>query len=196
MKCPRLVRCGTVFEVDRLILRMLDRSPGGRPSAREVSEGPGGEATEGLQFSVHIDPAASRVLIGDQVRLRQIILNLLGNGIKFTDRGHVSLDVRIDRQSASDALLHFIVTDTGIGIPPEKQTLIFDPSRQVDGSSTRQYEGAGLGLAISARLVRLLGSRIWVESHPDKEAHSASRRRSRSSGLYSPLLELPFAPRR
>jgi signal transduction histidine kinase len=121
---------------------------------------------KGLQFSVHVDPAAPSVLIGDQVRLRQIILNLLGNVIKFTDRGHVSLDVGIDRQSASDALLHFIVTDTGIGIPPEKQILIFDPFRQVDGSSARQYEGTGLGLAICARLVRLLGGRIWVESHP------------------------------
>ena len=121
---------------------------------------------KGLQFSVHVDPGAPRVLVGDQIRLRQVILNLLGNAIKFTDRGHVSLDVRIDRQSASEAVLHFIVTDTGIGIPLEKQTLIFDPFRQVDGSFTRQYEGTGLGLAICARLVRLLGGRIWVESHP------------------------------
>ena len=121
---------------------------------------------KGLQFSVHVDPGAPRILIGDQIRLRQIILNLLGNAIKFTDRGHVSIDVRVDRHMASEAVLHFIVTDTGIGIPPEKQTLIFDPFRQVDGSSTRRYEGTGLGLAICTRLVRLLGGRIWVESHP------------------------------
>jgi len=101
-------------------------------------------------------------LSGDAARLRQIITNLVGNAIKFTDHGQVTVRVELDH--AGDLTLHFQVSDTGIGIPEGKQALIFEPFRQVDGSSTRRFEGTGLGLAICSRLVQLMGGRIWVES--------------------------------
>ena len=103
-------------------------------------------------------------LIGDAVRLRQILSNLVGNAIKFTDRGYVTVRVRIEQQSTAGATLHFLVRDTGIGIPEEQQACIFEPFRQADGSTTRRHEGTGLGLAICTRLVQLMGGRLWVES--------------------------------
>jgi two-component system, sensor histidine kinase and response regulator len=103
-------------------------------------------------------------MIGDQVRLRQILLNLLGNAIKFTPAGEVALEVSINARRAEQVDLHFVIRDTGIGIPDEKQKLIFDAFSQADGSMTRRYGGTGLGLTISARLVEAMQGRIWVES--------------------------------
>ena len=105
-----------------------------------------------------------RILIGDEGRLRQIILNLTSNAVKFTERGEVTLSVAIDLRQNDAIMLHFAVTDTGIGVPADKLPLIFDPFSQADTSTTRKYGGTGLGLTISSRLVERMGGRIWVES--------------------------------
>src|SRR5207248_11424034 len=103
-------------------------------------------------------------LVGDPVRLRQVVVNLVGNAIKFTARGEVLVRVRVDAQGPREARLHFAVTDTGIGIPADKLQAIFDPFTQADGSTTRRYGGTGLGLTISSHLVELMGGAIWAES--------------------------------
>jgi two-component system sensor histidine kinase/response regulator len=103
-------------------------------------------------------------LVGDTTRIRQVLLNLLGNAIKFTQRGQVELGVALHSQTADQACLHFSIRDTGIGISPEKQEMIFEAFSQADGSSTRKFGGTGLGLTISARLVELMQGKTWVES--------------------------------
>ncbi len=109
-------------------------------------------------------PGVPEVLAGDPDRLRQIINNLVGNAIKFTERGEVTLEVRPELPEKGSAWLHFLVRDTGIGIPPEKQAAVFEAFSQADGSTARRYGGTGLGLTISRRLVELMGGRIWMES--------------------------------
>jgi signal transduction histidine kinase len=94
----------------------------------------------------------------------------VGNAIAFTDRGEFALDVQLDAENANDRTLHFRVSDSGIGIPPEKQKLIFQPFSQADASTTRKYGSIGLGLTISTRLVELMGGKIWVESGVGKGA--------------------------
>jgi PAS domain S-box-containing protein len=107
-------------------------------------------------------------IVGDPVRLKQIVTNLVGNAVKFTEEGSVTLTVTADRRADSLVMLHFFVTDTGIGIPAEKQAAIFEPFRQVDGSMTRRFGGTGLGLAIASTLVELMGGRIEVDSAPGR----------------------------
>ncbi len=119
---------------------------------------------KGLQLTSHLQPGLRETLVGDPGRLRQVLFNLVDNAIKFTDQGEVVVRVEMESASADDVCLHFVVTDTGIGIPQEKQQLIFDAFAQVDSSTTRKYGGTGLGLSISSRLVGLMGGRIWVES--------------------------------
>jgi CheY-like chemotaxis protein len=115
-----------------------------------------------LVFSVA--PDMPDVFLGDSSRLRQILINLLGNAIKFTTAGSVRVDVESARTGGDSVEVHFQVTDTGIGIPPEKQALVFEAFRQADTSTTRRYGGSGLGLAICCRLVQMMGGRIWLES--------------------------------
>jgi PAS domain S-box-containing protein len=121
---------------------------------------------KGLELLCHVPPEVPLALVGDEGRLRQVLVNLLGNAIKFTSRGEVLLRVTVESQTLNEVLLHFTVIDTGIGIPPEKQCIIFDPFTQADGSTTRAYGGTGLGLAICAQLVELMGGDICVCSEP------------------------------
>jgi PAS domain S-box-containing protein len=121
---------------------------------------------KGLELIFDIAPDVPDAIVGDPLRLRQVITNLVGNAIKFTEKGHVLLEIREDRRAATGASLHFSVSDTGVGIPREKQPLIFEPFSQADGSTTRRYGGTGLGLAISSSLVTLMGGRMWLDSEP------------------------------
>jgi PAS domain S-box-containing protein len=119
---------------------------------------------KGLEVVYDIRSDVPGALVGDPCRLRQIITNLIGNAIKFTEAGGVRLRVEAESRTEDAVLLHFSVADTGIGIPPEKQRAVFAPFIQADSSTTRRYGGTGLGLAISSQLVALLGGRIWLDS--------------------------------
>jgi signal transduction histidine kinase/CheY-like chemotaxis protein/HPt (histidine-containing phosphotransfer) domain-containing protein len=121
---------------------------------------------KGLELNVRRDAGVPDRLVGDPGRLRQILVNLVGNGIKFTDRGEVSATVVSVGSAGAEVRLHFAVRDTGIGIPEDKQDVIFRAFEQADGSTTRRYGGTGLGLAITQRLVQMMGGRLWVESRP------------------------------
>ena len=117
-----------------------------------------------LELGCHIQADLPDRVFGDPIRLRQIVINLVGNAIKFTDKGEVMLHVERQSQTESTLELHFFVSDTGIGIPKEKQRTIFEAFEQADSSTTRKYGGTGLGLSISAALVKLMGGTMWVES--------------------------------
>ena len=119
---------------------------------------------KGLLLICEIAPSVPNELIGDPARLRQVLLNLLGNAIKFTQSGQVHLHVTTDRNAAVPTALRFTVSDTGIGIAPDKLARIFERFTQADSSTTRRFGGSGLGLTISRRLVELMGGRIWVDS--------------------------------
>ena len=119
---------------------------------------------KGLELACFVHPDVPQGVVGDPGRLRQIILNLVGNAIKFTERGEVVLEAQPDHEEHGKVMLHFSVRDTGIGISQDKQTVIFGLFQQADSSTTRKYGGSGLGLAISARLAELMGGEIWVES--------------------------------
>ena len=121
-------------------------------------------AQKGIALHCHISSRCPDEVVGDATRLRQVLLNLLGNAIKFTDRGSVRVEVSTGCAATGTLTAYFRVSDTGSGIPHDKQKLIFEAFRQVDGSSTRRHGGTGLGLAITARIIDLMKGRIWVES--------------------------------
>jgi CheY-like chemotaxis protein/anti-sigma regulatory factor (Ser/Thr protein kinase) len=115
-----------------------------------------------------IAPDVPETVVGDRLRLRQIVVNLVANAIKFTEVGEIATEVQVDAAGGDDVVLHFTVSDTGIGIPQGKHESIFGAFAQADASTTRKYGGTGLGLTISSRLVSLMGGRMWLESEPGK----------------------------
>jgi PAS domain S-box-containing protein len=119
---------------------------------------------KGLELAHFLQPEVPDLVAGDAVRLRQILINLVGNAIKFTEAGEVVVWGELDRRADQELWVHFQVRDTGIGIPPDKQAKIFEAFAQADASTTRRYGGTGLGLSIVARLVEMMQGRIWVES--------------------------------
>lgn len=121
-----------------------------------------------LELLYHVKFDVPDNLSGDWNRLRQILINLLGNALKFTERGEVYLDVTVDSQTEGDVLLRFKVMDTGIGMSVEQQRQIFEPFTQADGTTSRKFGGTGLGLSITQQLVHMMGGQIWVESEPGK----------------------------
>jgi len=122
--------------------------------------------TKGVHLRQKIDPSLPSVLLGDPTRLRQVLVNLINNAIKFTERGSVEVRASVQRVDASAVVVEFSVADTGIGMSAEQKKVIFDAFRQDDGSTTRCYGGTGLGLSISQRLVSLMGGNLCVESQP------------------------------
>lgn len=152
---------------------------------------------KGLELAWRVHPDVPQRLRGDSLRLRQMLINLTGNSIKFTDRGEVAIDIRSQPAGDSAVELHVRVRDTGVGIPPDRQQHIFSAFEQADSSTTRQYGGTGLGLAITARLAEAMGGRIWLESELGKGSefcftvvmeigNSAPRARS-----FTDLIDLP-----
>jgi signal transduction histidine kinase/DNA-binding response OmpR family regulator len=119
---------------------------------------------KGLELACEVDAEVPEVLRGDPARVRQVINNLVGNALKFTEKGEVGVQVRAVRHQPGSTEVQFTVYDTGIGLAPEKQQVIFEAFSQADGSTSRKYGGTGLGLTISSRLVAMMGGRIWVES--------------------------------
>ena len=130
-----------------------------RPFALRASQ-------KGLELIAHITPGVPAGVVGDPVRLQQVLANLVANAIKFTAHGHVLIELREDARTDDGTMLHFAVTDTGIGIPDDKHATIFEAFSQADGSTTRRFGGTGLGLTISATLVHMMGGKIWLESQP------------------------------
>jgi signal transduction histidine kinase/CheY-like chemotaxis protein len=123
---------------------------------------------KGLELICDVGPEIPEFVIGDPGRVRQVLVNLLGNAVKFTRRGEILISAQREAEDASGVLVRFTVEDTGIGIPPEKQRMIFEAFSQADGSTTRRYGGTGLGLAISTRLAKAMEGRLWVESEEGK----------------------------
>jgi signal transduction histidine kinase/DNA-binding response OmpR family regulator/HPt (histidine-containing phosphotransfer) domain-containing protein len=123
---------------------------------------------KGLELIFDVTPSVPEGVLGDPTRLQQVLTNLVANAIKFTEEGHVLVTVDEESREGNRSTLHFAVSDTGIGIPREKQDTIFEAFRQADGSMTRRYGGTGLGLTISSTIVQLMGGRLWVESEPDE----------------------------
>ncbi|MBI3400894.1 MAG: response regulator [Acidobacteria bacterium] len=121
---------------------------------------------KGLEVVCHVLPEVPNIAVGDPGRLRQVLVNLVGNAIKFTERGQILVQVDVEAATPKDTVLHYLVSDSGIGVPTEKQQTIFEPFKQADGSTTRRFGGTGLGLTISSSLVELMGGRIWLESAP------------------------------
>ncbi len=127
--------------------------------------------SKGLELALRVDSAVPQRILCDADRLRQVIINLVGNAVKFTEAGEVVLAIASLRQEGGQAELRFSVTDTGIGIPPDKLAVIFDPFVQADTSATRRHGGAGLGLAISSRIIARMGGQLKVESQLGKGSH-------------------------
>ena len=163
----------------------LDRVPFGlRDTVEDAVKMFGARADEKrLELVCHILPDVPDALVGDPGRLRQVLVNLVGNAIKFTNAGDVIVEVAVDSVDEREAALRFTVSDTGIGIPADKQWQIFGAFVQADSSTTRQFGGTGLGLTISAQLVEMMGGRIWVTS---ESGHGSQFRFVAHFGVRSP----------
>ena len=133
---------------------------------------------KGLRLEFELDPAIPTLLAGDAGRLRQILINVVGNAIKFSETGTVCIAVSMEAREGTKVRCHFTVTDEGIGIPEEKHRLVFAPFEQADASTTRKFGGTGLGLSISSRLAQLMGGAMWVES-PWRDGEGSPRKGSR-----------------
>jgi PAS domain S-box-containing protein len=144
-----------------------------------------------VELVCDINSNVPEVVAGDPIRLRQVVVNLLGNAIKFTDRGEVVLQAEVEQIENNNLEVHFIVRDTGIGISKDKQGLIFEAFAQADGSSSRKYGGTGLGLTISSHLVGMMGGRIWLESEPGRGStfHFTARFELPQTATEKPKLE-------
>ena len=129
---------------------------------------------KGLELLCDIGDDVPATVRGDSVRLGQMLVNLVGNAIKFTSEGQVAVKVEVEAKYSQNTLLHFIVSDTGIGIPKDKQKAIFESFTQADTSTTREFGGTGLGLTITSRLAAMMGGKIWVESELRKAVSSTS----------------------
>jgi signal transduction histidine kinase len=130
-------------------------------------------SAKGLALSISLDPPASvTALLGDPMRLQQIVLNLADNAVKFTEHGQLSIQVTTLGETAKTLSVSLAVADTGVGIPPEAQERIFSPFEQADGSTTRQHGGTGLGLAIVRQLIHLMGGKLDLTSTPAPAAPS------------------------
>jgi signal transduction histidine kinase/CheY-like chemotaxis protein len=154
------------IEAGKLELEAVPFSLGDEIGAALKSFAPDAQR-KGLALGSAIADDVPDALLGDRVRLRQIVLNLVGNALKFTNRGEVGVRVAMESRLGHVVALHFAVHDTGIGVEPEQRQAIFDAFTQADSSTTRHYGGTGLGLAISSQLVRLMGGRIWLQSTPN-----------------------------
>jgi CheY-like chemotaxis protein/signal transduction histidine kinase len=167
---------------------------------------------KGLELICHIPADVPATLVGDPARLQQVLVNLIGNAVKFTERGQVLIQAQAQPLAEKQVQLHLTVRDTGIGVPHDKQDLIFAPFRQADGSTTRRYGGTGLGLTIARELVELMGGRIWVENHmeggstfhflvtlklpPSADAPSGSPRMQGLAGQWALIVDDNMAARR
>ncbi|MBN9659454.1 MAG: response regulator [Acidobacteria bacterium] len=151
-----------------------------------------------LELISDFESGLPNVIIGDAARLRQVLVNLLGNALKFTAQGEVELKAMVDarKEETGECVLHFAVRDTGIGIPEDKQKVIFEAFAQADNSTTRMFGGTGLGLAISARLVSMMGGKLWVESQPEEGStfhFTATVQESRTSAVPEPEVAYPLS---
>jgi CheY-like chemotaxis protein len=151
----------------------------------------------GLELVCRILPDVPSGVVGDPGRLRQVIVNLVGNAIKFTEQGQIVVQLEVMSEDADGLVLHYSVADSGIGVPKEKQQTIFQPFHQADGSTTRRFGGTGLGLAISSTLVQLMGGRIWVESQTNEgSVFQFTVRFGRADMAYAPQKNAPMEPPR
>jgi two-component system sensor kinase len=128
-------------------------------------------AAKSIELTSRVAPDVPPCLLGDPVRLRQILINLVGNAVKFTERGEVFVDASVESREASRVKLHMVVHDTGIGIPADKQQQIFEAFTQADRQTTRRFGGTGLGLTISRQLIKMMNGNLWVESQPGAGSH-------------------------
>ncbi|MGB9458264.1 MAG: ATP-binding protein, partial [Bryobacteraceae bacterium] len=157
-----------ILDFSKIEAGRLDISPVGFPLRDCITDSLHALAAradeKGLDLLCRVAPEVPDEVVGDPGRLRQIVINLVGNAIKFTARGEVAVEVVLEPSAGEGVRLHFRVADTGIGIPAKKHQAVFEAFEQADASTTRKYGGTGLGLAISRRLVELMGGRIWLES--------------------------------
>jgi PAS domain S-box-containing protein len=181
------------IEAGKVELETLAFNP--RECAEEVLKTFASRADEkGLELLCDIAPEVPSLVVGDPGRLRQILLNLVSNAIKFTSHGEITLKVELEPEEQDTSVLRFTVADTGIGIPAEKQLSVFSPFTQADSSTTRKYGGTGLGLTISASLVSMMGGKIWLESERGEGSKFHFTTRLEVSDK-QPEPGLPFPPR-